>query len=118
MLGTRFKILITITSNSEDLTKPNIQRETYIDPTLRLHNVMNHKYSIRAEAAAILAKRIISYLDLGCFVKYPFLILLMTIRPSWVGWSEFKRGSKGEVPLLTLPACFIRILLIIFFFAV
>ena len=59
MLGTRFKILITITSNSEDLTKPNIQRETYIDPTLRLHNVMNHKYSIRAEAAAILAKRII-----------------------------------------------------------
>ena len=59
MLGTRFKIFITIASNCEDLTKPNIQRETYIDPTLRLHNVMNHKYSIRAEAAAILAKRII-----------------------------------------------------------
>ena len=76
MLGTRFKILITITSNSEDLTKPNIQRETYIDPTLRLHNVMNHKYSIRAEAAAILAKRIISFPGPGpgpdCFVKKPF----------------------------------------------
>ena len=72
MLGTRFKILITITSNSEDLTKPNIQRETYIDPTLRLHNVMNHKYSIRSEAAAILAKRIISFSGPRLLRELPF----------------------------------------------
>ena len=51
-------MIIIIISNPEEL---NIHRQTYIDPTLRLHNVMPHKYSIRAEAAAILAKRIISF---------------------------------------------------------
>ena len=152
MLGTRFKILITITSNSEDLTKPNIQRETYIDPTLRLHNVMNHKYSIRAEAAAILAKRII---------PGPWLLREIPFSnpphddQSKLSWVErvqkgIKKGGAAtyspslfhrnhqnqnqnqiEIKIkinqikikrggasLTLPACFIGILLIIFFFAV
>ena len=156
MLGTRFKILITITSNSEDLTKPNIQRETYIDPTLRLHNVMNHKYSIRAEAAAILAKRIISFSGPWLLREIPFSNPPHDDQ-SKLSWVErvqkgIKRGGAAtyspslfhrnhqnqnqnqnqnqiEIKInqikikrggasLTLPACFIGILLIIFFFAV
>ena len=160
MMTMMFKILylrhvifiIICNPHQSPSTNPNIWRQTYIDLSLRLHNVMSHKYSIRAVAGAgvILAKGIISFTGhsggsfsnsttIGSFshffaqwqllmMIYPngvverfiiivvfiiihiviiliiliLLILMMINGKSWV--EQVKRGSKGEVPSLTLPA--------------
>ena len=86
---------------------------TYIDPTLRLHNVMSHKYSIQNSGGNPCKENNLfgKFTFLSQTLTFHIFVLVFSIKvPSPLDAQSkelggaSQRGSKGEVPPLTLPA--------------